>query len=449
MPLRVKLLMEFSAERCFLSEFTTYLSAGGMFVDSENPMPPGTGFSFECNLTPEGPRLEGEGQVVWTRKEADEGGPAGMGVRFTELDPDLSELLTHAAQRYQEGGLEAALDAIEAAVPEKVDRDDTDPLLEAPPPPIEDTAVLDARVLLGEASGKEEEPEVPVGEEVAEDREPAAATPAPEEPVPVTFVRRPTATGTASRSRPAEPLEDTIDHPGPVRLTARRSRVIAALVLGGAAVVIALLLGSVGAGTDAELAKLTRGMSPDARSFDRIPADRVREPLPEEQKPAEETSEVPGAAGTAPAITPSTAEAVGPRSAGPPPASGPSFGQVEAIDWRQVGRQLVITVRTDGFLPVDGYRHRRLDDPPREVVDLTGAARPYAERTITVSSEMVSQIRTGFSRSAKRQRLILDLADDSVILSTMENDGSNLRLYLEREVPEAPSASEPEGASEP
>lgn len=71
----------------FVTQYSTNMSMTGMFLRSDEPQPPGSRFEFEFVVSDEAPMIYGVGQVIWVRQEdeSDER-PAGMGVRFVELD---------------------------------------------------------------------------------------------------------------------------------------------------------------------------------------------------------------------------------------------------------------------------------------------------------------------------------------------------------------------------
>ena len=62
------------------------LSKGGMVLIGAGPRPSGLIVRFEVALRDGAPLFRGEGKVVQHRIVADEGGPAGLEIRFTRLD---------------------------------------------------------------------------------------------------------------------------------------------------------------------------------------------------------------------------------------------------------------------------------------------------------------------------------------------------------------------------
>jgi uncharacterized protein (TIGR02266 family) len=62
------------------------ISEGGLFLATENPLAPGTPLHLDLEGLDEGSPLEVEGVVIWVRDQGGDDSPAGMGIRFTNLD---------------------------------------------------------------------------------------------------------------------------------------------------------------------------------------------------------------------------------------------------------------------------------------------------------------------------------------------------------------------------
>ncbi|MGD8859086.1 MAG: PilZ domain-containing protein [Myxococcales bacterium] len=67
------------------------LSVGGMFLEADRTIEPGTLVKVQCDL-PAG-AISGLGVVVWRRDACSERGPAGVGVRFMRLADGGPELI--------------------------------------------------------------------------------------------------------------------------------------------------------------------------------------------------------------------------------------------------------------------------------------------------------------------------------------------------------------------
>jgi uncharacterized protein (TIGR02266 family) len=111
-PFEGEVRLRFDDLRDFVTEYAGNLSIGGMFVKTSSPRSPGTRFGFELNAEEDLTLVRGVGQVVWTRGESGPAGPAGMGVRFVEVDPAGRELIFRIIDRYiQHGGQPFDLEA--------------------------------------------------------------------------------------------------------------------------------------------------------------------------------------------------------------------------------------------------------------------------------------------------------------------------------------------------
>ena len=84
----------------FVDELAANVSTGGMFIRTARPHPVGSVFEFELRPASDRPHIAGKAQVVWVRRQRageDVDRPAGMGVRFVELDDesrrDIAELV--------------------------------------------------------------------------------------------------------------------------------------------------------------------------------------------------------------------------------------------------------------------------------------------------------------------------------------------------------------------
>ncbi|MFQ5524796.1 MAG: TIGR02266 family protein [Thermoanaerobaculia bacterium] len=117
----------------FVTEYSSNISTTGMFIVSDKPQAPGTTFGFEFSVADDWKLIRGKAQVVWARYR-DEGGerPAGMGVRFVELDAQSRRLIRWIVEKHiREGGKPFELDelrnVIDEALEEVVDTDEVPP----------------------------------------------------------------------------------------------------------------------------------------------------------------------------------------------------------------------------------------------------------------------------------------------------------------------------------
>jgi uncharacterized protein (TIGR02266 family) len=91
----------------FITEYSANVSTTGMFIRSEKPLPADTQLGFEFKVADDWKLIRGMATVVWSRYR-DEGPdrPAGMGVLFTEIDPQSRRLIQWIIEKHvREGGV--------------------------------------------------------------------------------------------------------------------------------------------------------------------------------------------------------------------------------------------------------------------------------------------------------------------------------------------------------
>jgi len=72
----------------FIEHHSHDVSRGGMFIKTNSPFPSGTLLKIEVRIAGDQRVMQGVGRVVWKREsaEAQDGAPAGMGVKFIKID---------------------------------------------------------------------------------------------------------------------------------------------------------------------------------------------------------------------------------------------------------------------------------------------------------------------------------------------------------------------------
>ncbi len=81
------LSLVFKDRESFVKAYTGNISAGGLFIKTENPLRPGRQFLLKLQLPGVANPLKIKCEVVWARKreQGDSEKPPGMGVKFSEI----------------------------------------------------------------------------------------------------------------------------------------------------------------------------------------------------------------------------------------------------------------------------------------------------------------------------------------------------------------------------
>ncbi len=398
-PFEAEVVMEFERFSGFLAEYSANLSLGGMFLTTRYLKPVGSELRFEVRLKDAAPLVRGRGVVAWTRWQ-DQGPrrPAGMGVRFVDLDPESRELIYRIVdERLKSGQVseELALEAGALAGPEAAVSAAGLPDLEPPrrfelPPetaaPFEVAPPPESPAPVAPPPPDLSPP--PLEEIVA--RAGRTAPPAPE-------------TGASRPSRAAAPLPAA---PAPVAFAAarasseRRRRV--PVWIGGLALLAASAVGI--------LWWVDR--RPDASPGAAVTASPSAAPAP-----------------AAPAPTPADAsEAATPALAAPPtppPAAAEAapltarFSALEKVTWEEGEGLTELILWLDGAIPEGSFERSRIEGKePREVIKLRGAKGPVAAGRLEVDTPEVRRVRSGLHAAGASSELhvVLDLAAGARVL---------------------------------
>jgi type IV pilus assembly protein PilZ len=86
--------VDYKGDDTFLFAYITDLSAVGIFIQTDQPHPPGTHLNLRFQ-PPGGPQIDVEGRVIWVNRPRGEtradGQNPGMGVQFMDLQPSQRE----------------------------------------------------------------------------------------------------------------------------------------------------------------------------------------------------------------------------------------------------------------------------------------------------------------------------------------------------------------------
>ncbi len=92
--------VEYRTAGAFLVAYSSNLSKGGLFIESDPPLAVGTDLLLRFNVPDSGP-IEVRGHVAWIRPTPSEGKPAGMGVEFEHLDSRHGEVIDHVVATFR------------------------------------------------------------------------------------------------------------------------------------------------------------------------------------------------------------------------------------------------------------------------------------------------------------------------------------------------------------
>ena len=90
----------------YVQEACCDVSVGGMFIKSTDPAAAGTLLKLECEADSNADKIRGVARVVWLRRDNNEYGPSGMGVKFVKLEPGSRETITRIVQENSAAGIE-------------------------------------------------------------------------------------------------------------------------------------------------------------------------------------------------------------------------------------------------------------------------------------------------------------------------------------------------------
>lgn len=84
----------FDLEDVYQMHFSRDLSRGGVFIETDDPLPLGSRFQMHFEI-PEHGEIETEGEVAWMLRLQDSSAdlPPGMGVRFVDLSEKDGEVI--------------------------------------------------------------------------------------------------------------------------------------------------------------------------------------------------------------------------------------------------------------------------------------------------------------------------------------------------------------------
>ena len=104
-PTNAQVKVHFESQTGFVAAYAANISLTGIFIRTQQPRLPGTRLHFELKLPERRSLMRGVGEVVWSRPGAEsEERPAGIGVRFLQIDQDSRELISRVVRRHFQRG---------------------------------------------------------------------------------------------------------------------------------------------------------------------------------------------------------------------------------------------------------------------------------------------------------------------------------------------------------
>ncbi len=437
-PFQADVVVEFDRFSGFLAETSANLSLGGMFLTTRYLKPVGSELQFEVRLKDAAPLIRGRGVVAWTRWQ-DQGPrrPAGMGVRFVELDADSRELIYKIVEeRLKSGqvGEELALDTealraaevlpdlgvlralppveipAEAAMPDlAADSPETPPLAKPPttiepavPEALKGTAPVPPPEVATVLAAPVDSP--PLADIVAR----ASASWSPEPP-------RPPVTAPAA----AQPAVKSFVAPAAPRPRPRRTPWVPIALGAVAAVVLASGWWWAQRSTGTGSPPVALETAPPAAGPP--PVASAPEPLPIPSAPLPDVEPAQAAADSTPQAT-----------AAPVAVPVPRFTRLERVTWVEGSGTTDLALWLDGSIPDGSFQRTRIEGrEPRELIKLRGAKDPFLPGTVEVGTPEVRRVRTGFHAGGASSELhvVLDLAAGARVEATRV-EGQALHLMI-------------------
>ena len=98
----IQLLVDYKSDGHYLFDFCKDLGAGGVFIQTDNPLPQGSDVDLTFTIPDSKETLITKGQVIWVQKSVPdrEDLAAGMGVQFSNFGKEQRSILDNFIKRY-------------------------------------------------------------------------------------------------------------------------------------------------------------------------------------------------------------------------------------------------------------------------------------------------------------------------------------------------------------
>ena len=398
LPFEAKVNIEFEKFTGFITEYSANISEGGIFIKTKDSKPVGTVLSFEFKLRDNFKLMQGLGEVVWVRTEdLPPDKPAGMGIRFHDIDAQSKELIRTMIENHMKSG--GKLFDLDDRTPRAVDPPKGNKNME------EDFAALFAVPTSPSASLS---PPPPLSEP------PKVPTKIP--PKDIGMVIEDEAVADTS-VRPVPGLSSLNFGFEPPRMKKSRAPLWTTLIL------ILISAGGAGYWYQDFLLQFIFGKA----------SSKTAQPV------AQQSKSTPSSASTVQAVPTQTASAVATPNAetakaeSNPPAPLPPLSEIENITWVRDNNGTVVTLWGNGSIAADCYSHVRVEGrSPREVLKILRIAKAYPYTKVSVQTAEVRQIRTGYhvEGTSGELHVVVDLPHSSIRVQKIEAGDSKLTIHL-------------------
>jgi type IV pilus assembly protein PilZ len=92
--------VEFRTASSFLVAYSINLSRGGMFLETDYPVPIGTEIPLQLAVPGHG-TISLSGRVMWRRNVAGDEGPVGLGVEFQEMSEEMGQVIDRLVTQFK------------------------------------------------------------------------------------------------------------------------------------------------------------------------------------------------------------------------------------------------------------------------------------------------------------------------------------------------------------
>jgi hypothetical protein len=161
------------------------------------------------------------------------------------------------------------------------------------------------------------------------------------------------------------------------------------------------------------------------------PVEVAVEPTPVVAIPTPEVVPTPAPVPTEPvAAEPSPAPAATPAPAEVDPASLPAATRIQVARWEPAAGGGFVVLEANGGVVPRRIRHLRLDNPPRELLRISGISTPSEPDSVPVGGPLVARIRLGHHPELSPPELyvVVDLGSTAARVGEVRSSGNTIRI---------------------